>query len=326
MLSRVADAIYWMCRYVERAENVARFVDVNEHLMLDLPPGLPTQWAPLVKITGDSAEFSARYRAPDQEEVGWFLTFDSENPNSILSSLRAARENARSIREIISSAVWREINELYLYVEHHAAQRSAPQHDFLQHVIRASHGIEGASYATLSHGAPWHFGRIGRLLERADKTTRVVDIRYFVLLPSPNDVGSPAEDLHWTAVLQSVSALEMYRQRHGTVRVDTVTEFLILDAYFPRSVRNCLRRANNSLHSITRTPPGTYGNEAERRLGRLVADLDYTAIGEVLGEGLHEFLDDTQVRLNGVGEALQDTFFSPRQHSHSGGAAVSANV
>ena len=324
MLSRVADSIYWMSRYIERAENVARFVEVNEHLMLDLQPGLPPQWGPLVEITGDAAAFKKAYSVADQEEVCWFLTFDSDNPNSIISSLRAARENARSIREILSSAVWAEINEAYLYVENYAKSTSELSYDFLRHVVRASHSVEGATNATLSHSEAWHFSRIGRLLERADKTTRIVDIRYFMLLPSPADVGSPTDDLHWTAVLQSVSALEMYRQRHGMVRLDRTADFLILDSEFPRSVRNCLRRADESLHAITGAPPGTFRNLAERRLGRLASRLDYTAVDEVIITGLHEFLDELQVGLNGVGDALQSSFFAPK--IASGTSSVGINV
>ena len=312
MLSRVAESIYWMSRYIERAENVARFVEVNEHLMLDLPPSVPPQWGPLVEITGDAEAFKKAYKVADQEEVCWFLTFDSNNPNSIISSLRAARENARSIREILSSAVWAEINEAYLYVESRAKSSDELSYDFRRHVVRASHSVEGATNATLSHAEAWHFSRIGRLLERADKTTRIVDIRYFMLLPSHADVGSPTDDLHWTAVLQSVSALEMYRQRHGMVRLDKTADFLVLDPEFPRSVRNCLRRADESLHAITGTPPGTFRNLAERHLGRLVSSLDYTAVDEVIIAGLHEFLDELQVGLNGIGDALHSSFFAPR--------------
>ena len=312
MLSRVAESIYWMSRYIERAENMARIVDVNEHLMLDLPPGLPPQWAPLVAITGDESAFESRYSAADQDEVSWFLTFDAANPNSILSSLRAARENARSIREILSSAIWVEVNEAYLYVEHQAKIRTAPHHAFLGNVIRASHSVEGATIATMSHAEAYHFSRIGRLTERADQTTRFVDIRYFMLLPSPDEVGSPTDDLHWTAVLQSASALEMYRQRHGMVQMEKTVEFLIVDPDFPRSVRNCVTGANESLHAITGTRPGTYRNAAERRLGRLAAELDYTSIEEVLIDGLHEFLDSVQAKLNGCGAALHDSFFAPR--------------
>ena len=312
MLSRVAESIYWMSRYIERAENMARIVDVNEHLMLDLPPGLPPQWAPLVAITGDEAAFENRYSAADQDEVSWFLTLDAENPNSILSSLRAARENARSIREIISSAIWAEINEAYLYVEHHAQTRAAPHHAFLRSVIRASHSVEGATSATLSHAEGYHFSRIGRLTERADQTTRFVDIRFFMLLPSPDEVGSPTDDLHWTAVLQSASALEMYRQRHGMVQMQATVEFLLVDPDFPRSVRNCVSRANESLRAITGTRVGAYRIAAERHLGRLAAELDYTSIEEVIIEGLHEFLDSIQSKLNVCGTALHESFFAPR--------------
>lgn len=312
MLSRVAESVYWMSRYIERAENVARFVEVNEHLMLDLPPEMPPQWGPLVEITGDMAAFNRSYSAADQEEVCWFLTFDPNNPNSILSSLRAARENARSVRESLTSAVWAEVNEAYLFAEHQANHGTESLYDFLRAIIRSSHGVEGATNATLSHSEAWHFSRIGRLLERADKTTRIVDIRYFTLLPTPSNIGGPTDDLHWTAVLQSVSALEMYRHQYGMVRLDNTAEFLILDQAFPRSVRNCLKRADDSLHAITGTPKRSFRNPAERQLGRLVAELDYTVIEEVIAQGLHEFLDELQLRLNGIGDGLRDSFFAPQ--------------
>ena len=313
MLSRVAESIYWMSRYVERAENVARVVDVNEFLMLDLPPGMSQQWAPLVEVTGDGEDFKERYCEESQQNVIAFLTFDQENPNSILSCLRSARENARSIREIISSAMWEEINETYLLVEEAVTtHRGDAAHDLMRHVKRASQTLEGITNATLSHGEAWHFSRIGRLLERADKTTRIVDVKYFMLLPSPADVGSPTDDLHWTAVLHSASAFEMYRQRHGMVRLDRTAEFLVLDPEFPRSVRNCVRRVDESMHTVTGTRPGTFQNQAERRLGRLVAELDYTVISEIILQGLHEFLDDLQVKLNEVGDAIHQSFFAPR--------------
>lgn len=313
MLSRVAESIYWMSRYVERAENVARFVDVNEFLMLDLPPGMQQQWAPLVETTGDVQDFKKRYGEESQRNVIAFLTFDQKNPNSILSCLRLARENARSIREIISSAMWEEINETYLLVEEAAARnRGDAAYDFMRQVKRASQTLEGITNATLSHGEAWHFSRIGRLLERADKTTRIVDVKYFMLLPSPADVGSPTDDLHWTAVLHSTSAFEMYRQRHGMVRLDRTAEFLVLDPEFPRSVRNCVRRADESMHTVTGTRPGTFQNQAERRMGRLVAELDYTVMSEIILQGLHEFLDDLQVKLNEVGDAIHQSFFALR--------------
>ncbi len=314
MLSRVADSIYWMSRYIERAENVARFVDVNHHLMLDLPADVPQQWEPLVVTAGGAEEFAARYGEPSQENVIQFLTFDSENPNSILSSLRAARENARSVREIIPAIMWEELNEFCLYVEAEAAKKENRDfsYDFFRHVKRAGHLLEGVTNATLSHGEAWHFSRTGRLLERADKTTRIVDVKYFMLLPSAAEVGSPTDDLHWTAVLQSASAFAMYRRRHGMVQFGQTAAFLILDPEFPRSVRNCVRRANESLHAITGTPLGTFQNPAERHLGQLVAELDYTDMEEVILRGLHEFLDGLQIKLDQVGDAIFDSFFASK--------------
>ena len=255
---------------------------------VDLRAVVPRQGEPLAITAGGAEDFAARYGEPSQENVIQFLTFDSENPNSILSSLRAARENARSVREIIPAIMWEELNEFCLYVEAEAAKKENRDfsYDFFRHVKRAGHLLEGVTDATLSRGEAWHFSRTGRLLERADKTTRIVDVKYFMLLPSPEDGGSPTDDLHWTAVLQSASAFAMYRRRHGMVQLGQTAAFLILDPEFPRSVRNCVRRASESLHAITGTPLGTFQNPAERHLGQLVAELDYTDMEEVILRGL----------------------------------------
>src|SRR5213083_1955640 len=172
MLSRVADSIYWMSRYVERAENVARFIDVNLNLMLDAPDGAGRQWQPLVNTTGDHEDFAERCGEATQHNVIQFLTFDRDNPNSIISCLRAARENARSVREIISSEMWLQLNKSYLMVNDAAAadQSLAARHDFFGEVKLASHLFSGITEATMTHGEAWHFARLGQRLERADKT------------------------------------------------------------------------------------------------------------------------------------------------------------
>jgi len=209
MLSRVADSIYWMSRYVERAENVARFIEVNLQLMLDAPAGETQQWEPLVNTTGDWEAFGKRYGEPTQNNVVQFLTFDAANPNSIVSAVRAARENARSIREIISSEMWLQLNKFYLMVTA-AARNSAAEanpHEFFDEVKTASHLFNGIAEATMSHGEPWHFFHMGRMLERADKTSRILDVKYFILLRSVEDVGTAYDDLQWAAVLRSASAL-----------------------------------------------------------------------------------------------------------------------
>jgi uncharacterized alpha-E superfamily protein len=311
MLSRVADAIYWMQRYIERAENVARFIDVNLHLMLDSPAGTAEQWTPLVDTAGDRLMFQERYGAPTRENVIICLTFDSRNPNSILSCLRMARENARSIREIISSEMWEQVNTFYLMVrDATAAQRVAEEpHAFFTAVKMASHLFLGITDVTLSHNEAWHFGQAGCLLERADKTSRLLDVKYFLLLPSAADVGTPVDDIQWAAVLKSASAFEMYRKRFGSLRPERVADFLIFDREFPRAMHYCLVCAEESLHTISGAPLGTFQNPAEQRLGRLRSELDYAHIDEILARGLHEFLDAFQAKLNQVGEAIIATFF-----------------
>jgi uncharacterized alpha-E superfamily protein len=312
MLSRVADSIFWMSRYIERAENVARFVDVNLHLMLDLPGGMKEQWEPLVRITGDWEMFHERYGDATKDSVIQFLAFDLDNPNSIRASLSAARENARTVREIISSEMWSEINGFYLDVSNAASPSRAVEapHEFFTRIKRSGHLVEGVTNATMSHGEAWHFCRVGRLLERADKTTRILDTKYFFLLPTTAEVGSPTDDLHWSAVLRSASGFEMYLKRYGRISPGAVAQFLICDREFPRSVRHCARHAAESLHSITGTPDGAFSNSAERSLGRLAAELDYTDSTDIVAAGLHEFLDALQLKLNRVGDAIIETFFS----------------
>jgi len=313
MLSRVANSIHWMSRYLERAENIARFIDVNLHLILDVPVAYEHQWAPLVSVTGDAAAFRQRYGEATQDAVLQFLVFDRENPNSIYSCLAAARENARSTREVTSSEMWEQMNRTYLMVRDAESSRRvwSEAAAFFSHFKKACHLFNGTADATMSHAEGWHFMRSGRLLERADKTSRILDVKYFILLPEPDYVGSPYDSLQWTALLKSASAFEMYRKRYHRITPRSVAEFLILDAGFPRSMRHCLIDSEDSLKAIAGSAPRSFRNTAEQRLGRLRSELDYTSIDEVFSHGLHEYLDDFQLRLNGIGQAIHGTFFEP---------------
>jgi uncharacterized alpha-E superfamily protein len=313
MLSRVAESIYWMSRYVERAENVARFIDVNLNMMLD-SSGDDQQWWPLVNTTGDHADFEKRYGAATQESVIRFLTSDRDNPNSMISCLRAARENARSVREIISSEMWLQLNQFYLKVNDAAATGGGMEslHDFYTDVKLSSHLFTGITDATMTHGEAWHFCRLGRKLERADKTSRILDVKYFILLRSVADVGTPMDDTQWAAVLRSASAFEMYRKRQGRISPKGIVQFLLLDQEFPRAIRFCLNAARESLHAISGTPFGTFRNNAEKLLGQLCSDLAYASVDEIVNTGLHEYLDDLQDRMNLVGNGIFETFFAKR--------------
>jgi uncharacterized alpha-E superfamily protein len=312
MLSRVADSIYWMSRYIERAENVARFVDVNLQLMLDSTSGEEQQWQPLVNTTGDHEAFAKRYQHGTQQNVIHFLTFDTENPNSIICCLRGARENARSVREIISSSMWVELNKFYLMVTSAAVNPQAltSPHEFFTEVKNASHLFNGVTDATMTHGEAWHFLHMGRMLERADKTSRIIDVKYFILLRSVQDIGTPYDDIQWAAVLRSASAFEMYRKRHGRISPKGVAEFLLLDREFPRANQFCLLAARDSLYAISGTPVGTFRNAAEKQLGQLCSDLSFTSVDDIFNQGLHEYLDGLQKRMNHVGTAIYETFLA----------------
>jgi uncharacterized alpha-E superfamily protein len=312
MLSRVANSIYWLNRYIERAENYARFIDVNINLTLDLPPDVPEQWKPLVITTGDDKLFEERYGEPTKENVIQFLTFDVENPNSILSCLYKARENARTVREIISREMWGQINEFYLKVKDaisHKGWTIERLMDFLKEIKMGGYLFAGIMDATISHAEGWHFGQMGRFLERGDKTTRILDVKCFLLLPDNNDIGTPLDLLQWSAVLKSASAFEMYRKSYGGISPYNIAKFLILDREFPRSIRYCLIQAEQSLHAISGTEVWTFKNSAERRLGLLRSGLDYNDINEIFSSGLHEYLDNIQLRLNKVGDTICEIFF-----------------
>lgn len=312
MLSRTADALYWMTRYIERAENVARFIDVNYNLTLGEDIDAGQQWAPLIYASGDKKLFDKLYDEPRRENVVQFLAFDSRNSNSILSCVTAARENARSVRESLSAPMWEQLNRFYLLVLAAAAEgeQLIDPTDFCDEVKYASHAIVGITYTTMSHGEAWHFSRIGRLLERADKTSRIVDVQYFHLLPSADDIGTPVDLVRWNALLRSTSALTMYRKAHGRSTPQKVADFLLLDRDFPRAMRFCLTRIQTSVSEITGSRPGTFACKTEQLTGRLRTEMDYTAIEEVISQGLHEYIDGFQQRLNQIGEALQDDFFS----------------
>ena len=313
MLSRVANSIYWMNRYVERAENYARFISVNFNLSLDLPSSVPEQWKPLVIATADHGLFRQHYNKPDRENVVYFLTFDPKNPNSILNNLFYARENARSIRESISKEMWEHINQFYWKVNDAAQSRDQDLNRFqafFNEVKMGSQLFFGIVDSTITRGEGWHFGRLGRFLERADKTSRCVDVKYFQVLPNVEAVGSPLDILQWSAVLKSASAYNMFRQQYNVIRPTHIAEFLLLDRKFPRAVMYCIRQAELSLYEISGSPSGGSGNAAERKIGKLRAELEFLDVKEIFAFGLHQYIDAFQVKNNEVAAEVFQTFLA----------------
>jgi uncharacterized alpha-E superfamily protein len=314
MLSRVANSIYWMNRYIERAENYARFMSVNFNLALDLPPDVPPQWEPLLIATADNYGFYEHYPEATRDNVIEYMTFDKRNPNSIVSSLNFARENARTVRETISKEMWENLNQLY-----HKVQNSAGNHtDWSLSRTQAffteiSHGTQlfyGIIDATITRNEAWHFARVGRFTERADKTTRFLDVKYFTLLNSGGSGTSTLDLVIWTAVLKSVSAYNMFRQQYRNLTPANIVEFLILDKLFPRSVFHCIRQAELSLYEISGTSPTQgFSNPAERAISKLRSELEFTIVDDIFKTGLHQFLDGFQADTNTIGEAIYKTYF-----------------
>jgi len=316
MLSRVANSLYWMSRYIERAENIARIVDVNLQLLLDLrnldEERLAKHWLPIVQTTGDEEQFFKLHKKATAQNVTEFLVFQMDNPNSIVSSICQARENARMVRDQITLEFWEELNRVYWFVRTPTARqvwKDSPS-EFFQQIKASSLHLIGLSYSTLIHNEGWWFAQVGKLIERADKTSRILDLRYKTLPEkgAPQTV-SETDALEWSAILRSCSAWDAYKTIHGAeVSPRLVAEFLLLNEDFPRSVHFCVGEFNNALRKISGVAEGKFSNDAEKLAGRLVAELQFSTIDEIFDAGLHGYLDGLQGKLNDIGGALFNAY------------------
>ncbi len=317
MLSRVAHSIYWLGRYLERAENYARFIDVNFNLMQDLPSDLKEQWEPLVLITGDHPIFKAKHQSFDRKNVIHFLGLDKENPNSILSSVTKARENARIIRENLTKETWEKINELYHFVKKGIEKEIWEKDDprkFFEEVKNRVILLYGLAEATIARTEGWYFRQLGLYLERADKTSRILDVKYHILLPSPEEVGTPLDFLHWMALLKSVTGFNTYRRLYGHIKPSNVVDFLALNKFFPRSIYFCLKEAEMCLHKISDSPENGYVNKAEKSLGSLRSKLEYGDVNDLINVGVHEYMDEIQKKLNRITNEVEANFFQIKEN------------
>ena len=324
MLSRVADSLYWMSRYVERAENIARILDVNLQLLLDLPKLGTSEakalWEPVLRSTGDHEDFYKLYKTPSSDNVIDFLTLHPKNSNSILNCITAARENARHVREQISLEMWEEINRTYLWMKSQTLkkiQRQGP-YEFFTSVKNASHLFQGITDGTMTHGEDWDFIQVGKYLERADMTTRILDANDEIFIKQPARSSQTGGTLQWSAILRSCSSHDAYRKFYvAQVEPDKVVEFLILNEFFPRSIRFSAQELNGALRSISGCKDEHFTNLAEKLAGRLVAELNYSALEDIKTVGMHKYMDELQIKLNAIGAAIFQTYlFSPPLTSH----------
>jgi len=309
MLSRVADSLYWINRYIERAENIARFVEVSEALALDCPPGSAEPWLPLIEASGERELFDRLHPGGSPDDVVEFLVRNPKNPSSVVNCMAIARENARQIRDVITTEMWEQLNATYWTMQEAEFWQLPPQEQ-LREVRRACQLFYGITDATLSRDLSWQFSRLGRLLERADKTTRILDVKYFLLLPLHEQVGGVLDELQWIALLRTAGAYQMFRQsQQRAIAPEAVASFLLLDPIFPRSVRYCLERISDTLRIIRGSAVPGPPDDLECLIGLTLARWSFTRIDELIAGGLHEAIDQLQQDFNRLHGLIEKRYF-----------------
>ena len=310
LLARFADCIFWLARYVERVENLARILDVNETFSRDSHGG--QNWRSIVQLNSDEERFFAAHPAATAQNVVRFYVIDAANPTSIISAIRYARENARTLRPLISTEMWVQLNVF------HNRLAGLSEADLMPGRLAALFGTikeacqthAGITEGTFFRDQGWYFYQLGRYIERADQTTRLLDIKYHLLLPNLSDVGSPTDVSQWSALLRSAAGYHAYRRLHtASTTPARVAGFLLLNQAFPRSVHHCVREAGRLLGEVKSRYALRHGNDAAEELDRLRAVLGTLDIETVLSEGLHEFLDLMQQQLIAVTGELSTAFF-----------------
>jgi uncharacterized alpha-E superfamily protein len=310
LLARYADCIFWLARYVERAENLARILDVNETFSRDSRGA--QNWRSIIQLNADDDRFFAGGRKVSAQTVLRFYVIDGDNPTSILSTVRAARENARTLRPLISTEMWVQLNVFYNRIAALAPADLMPGRlsALFAMIKEACQTHTGITDGTFFRDQGWYFYQLGRYLERGDQTTRLLDIKYHLLLPALSDVGSPTDVSQWNALLRSAAGYHAYRRLHAASTTPArVAGFLLFNQAFPRSLHHCVREAARLLGEVKSRYSLRGGNDAAEELDRLRAVLGTLTIEEILSSGLHEFLDVIQRQLIAVGHDLGVAFF-----------------
>ncbi|CAL1240515.1 alpha-E domain-containing protein [Candidatus Methylocalor cossyra] len=310
MLSRVAENLYWMARYLERAENTARLINTTSQVLLDLPRGASFGWDILLKVAGLDELFEQYHAAPNEANILRFLIQDERNPSSLVASVQRARENSRTLREILPKEFWERVNGLYLMLRDQApaaAHHQGRRYEVLNQLIERSQSLAGLVAGCMSHDLAYQFIELGKHLERADMTTRIVDINAAVLLPRDGSALAPIQERLWMSVLKALSAYQMYR-RHVDVHVRgaAALTYLLLDSRFPRTVRHCLEQIEECLSTLPGPAPAM---QAARRAWRRLSGLRWEGLTPAV---LHEYLDQCQQDLGAIHTALSAQYFYRR--------------
>jgi uncharacterized alpha-E superfamily protein len=314
MLARTVESVYWLSRYLERAENTARIIGVNTNLLLDLPGGIAPGWLPLVDISGSRAAFDAQFGGKatrgEERDVVTFLIADRSNPGSICSSLHFARENARTLREILPTEAWELLNEFIGDCTRNvdSAIHKRTRFEFLKRIVVSLQTLAGMLDGTMNRNDAYTFSLLGRNLERADMTSRIVDVRSAQLLPAETPELRPFESVQWMSVLKSLSGYQMYRLRMRTrVRRADVLQFLIRDDQFPRSCQYCLMQLERSLRDLPRSESVLEVLDGAARF------IERAPLATLDQPGLHELIDRLQLHINNVHDMLAGNYFPSRE-------------
>jgi uncharacterized alpha-E superfamily protein len=306
MLSRSAERLYWLARYLERTENTARLLSVYMNLMFDMPMDVEVTWRNLLTIFGAEEKFFELYDTPNEQNTMRFLLTDPANPGSLFSSLNAARENIRTSRELMPDEAWQQVNEMYLFAKTNVdiATNRSGRVLILNEIMRGCQRFTGFLSGAMSHNDALWFIRLGRNIERADMTTRILDIASVLLAVDRSDKLRQHENALWVNVLKSLSALLMYRKhhKHGISSGD-VLDYLLKDPAFPRSVAHCVNEIEESINRL----PHADGFTAILKM--LSGSFMASDIQQISYEQLHELLDDIQVGLNTTHQQITSTWF-----------------
>jgi len=311
VLSRTADHLYWMARYIERAENMARVLDVtyNMSLVPNDAEGEAALWKPALMISGNIEAFERDYPEYNAANIIKYLAMDENNPSSIYSALRSARENARSVRVALSSETWENINALWLEFSQFFGANLAESGlgVFCDWVKSRSHLFRGVSFGTMLRNDAFRFLRLGTFVERADNTARLLDVKYALLMPEDAAEGGAVDYYEWSAVLRAVSAFQAYQKIFSdTIEPWRVAQLLILREDMPRSLHACYAEITPILDQLS----GSYNTECRRLAGELHSRLKYGRMEDIFENGLHDFLEDFLLRNNNLGVEIQRTFLN----------------
>lgn len=307
MLARTAERAYWLGRFLERTENTARLILVRHHAILDLPKEVQPGWDLLLQVLGAEQDFAALPGVANEKNIISYVFGERENPSSIISSLSAARENMRTTREIMPSETWERANSLYLSVARRS-QKDLPRsarHTVLNNIVQSCQQITGMLAGTMNQDAAYQFIRLGRNIERADMSTRIIDSASAGLMGRTEDV-SPYRNVLWISVLQSLSAYQMYRLNvQRNVNPQDVLEFLFQSKVFPRAIAHCLTEIESGMKLLPDyKPPLAVATKMQAKLAS-------TDCGELVDNALHDFIDELQIQIVDVHNAIVENWFTP---------------